>query len=91
MTLFQALMQTHDAVSTEFHSNHQEVANNLHSNGYHSDDEGSNTTGDELLGNHGNNEVTRVRLVQFMKNNDEPLVSCLTIRLYKNVYICFCI
>ena len=75
MKLFQALMQTHDAVSTEFHSNHQEVANNLHSNGYHSDDEGSNTTGDELLGNHGNNEVTRVRLVQFMKNNDEPLVN----------------
>lgn len=67
---FQALLQTHDVVAHEVYSDEALRVTPPPTSPYLNGDSPDSTNGDMDLEN-----VTRVRLVQFQKNTDEPMVS----------------
>lgn len=67
---FQALLQTHDVVAHEVYSDDALRVTPPPTSPYLNGDSPDSTNGDMDLEN-----VTRVRLVQFQKNTDEPMVS----------------
>lgn len=66
----QALLQTHDVVAHEVYSDEALRVTPPPTSPYLNGDSPDSTNGDMDLEN-----VTRVRLVQFQKNTDEPMVS----------------
>lgn len=66
---FQALLQTHDVVAHEVYSDEALRVTPPPTSPYLNGDSPDSTNGDMDLEN-----VTRVRLVQFQKNTDEPMV-----------------
>ena len=66
----QALLQTHDVVAHEVYSDEALRVTPPPTSPYLNGDSPGSTAGDMDLEN-----VTRVRLVQFQKNTDEPMVS----------------
>lgn len=68
----QALLQTHDVVAHEVYSDEALRVTPPPTSPYLNGDSPDSTNGDMDLEN-----VTRVRLVQFQKNTDEPMVRCL--------------
>lgn len=66
----QALLQTHDVVAHEVYSDEALRVTPPPTSPYLNGDSPDSTNGDMDLEN-----VTRVRLVQFQKNTDEPMVT----------------
>lgn len=71
----QALLQTHDVVAHEVYSDEALRVTPPPTSPYLNGDSPDSANGDMDLEN-----VTRVRLVQFQKNTDEPMVGGLTAR-----------
>lgn len=67
--IIQALLQTHDVVAHEVYSDEALRVTPPPTSPYLNGDSPDSTNGDMDLEN-----VTRVRLVQFQKNTDEPMV-----------------
>lgn len=67
---FQALLQTHDVVAHEVYSDEALRVTPPPTSPYLNGDSPESANGDMDMEN-----VTRVRLVQFQKNTDEPMVS----------------
>lgn len=78
----QALLQTHDVVAHEVYSDDALRVTPPPTSPYLNGDSPESANGEMDLEN-----VTRVRLVQFQKNTDEPMVRVLLFSCYTNTYI----